>query len=468
MRRDRESSYAFIILLVACLVAGCAQNTGTPVPGAPPAEQASQRVVPFERVAPQKKLDDSAIKHVVIIVQENRSFDNLFQGFPGADTQSYGYESNGQQIQLGQIGLETNWDIDHSSSSFFAACNGLGSYPGTDCQMNGFNNEDAYCGSYGEPPCPLPNPMYAFVPHTESAPYFAMGEQYALADRMFASNFDASSFISHQYIISGQANSAANYPSGEWGCDGGYNDQIGLVTLQRQLSSNTVQVCWNVETLGDELDAAGLSWRYYTASLNGNGNLWSAYQVIRHIRYGPDWNTNIINPQTRFFRDVRHGRLATVSWVTPTCQNSDHAGCGSNTGPSWVAALVNSIGHSQYWKSTVIFVMWDDYGGWYDHVPPQFVDYDGLGIRVPLLVISAYAKDGYVSHQRYEHGSILRFIEDRFGLPRLAASDERANSPDPDCFDFSKPPRTFVTIPAPYHEDYFMHQPPDRRVPDAE
>jgi len=156
-----------------------------------------------------------------------------------------------------------------------------------------------------------------------------------------------------------------------------------------------------------------------------------------------------------------------VSWITPTCANSDHAGCGSNTGPSWVASLVNAIGKSPYWSSTAIFIFWDDYGGWYDDVPPPLVDYDGLGIRVPLLVISPYAKRGYVSHTQYEHGSILQFAEDRFGLPRLAASDTRANSLD-DCFDFNAPPRPFVPIAAPHDEAFFRHQPPDLRVPDSE
>jgi phospholipase C len=87
--------------------------------------------------------------------------------------------------------------------------------------------------------------------------------------------------------------------------------------------------------------------------------------------------------------------------------------------------------------------MWDEWGGWYDHVKPPNVDFDGLGLRVPLLVISPFAKRGYVSHVQYEHGSILRFVEDRFGLARLAASGTRANSPAADCFDFSQPPRPF-------------------------
>ena len=127
---------------------------------------------------------------------------------------------------------------------------------------------------------------------------------------------------------------------------------------------------------------------------------------------------------------------------------------------------MNAIGESKYWDSTAIFIFWDDYGGWYDPEPPAYVDYDGLGMRIPMLIVSPYAKKGHVSHVHYEHGSILRFVEDVFGLGRLAASDKRANSPAKDAFDFNKPPRAFKAIPSAYGKDYFMHQPPDGHLPD--
>jgi phospholipase C len=292
-----------------------------------------------------------------------------------------------------------------------------------------------------------------------------MASQYVLADRMFASNLDASSFVSHQYIIAGQASSAVDYPSSVWGCDGGSGDYVYTITQSRGYGP-TIQACFDNLTLGDELDTAGLPWRYYTAALNGDGNIWSAYQAIRHIRYGSDWATDVISPQTNFFSDIAGGFLGSVTWITPTCGNSDHAGCGSNTGPQWVASLVNAIGTSQFWDSTAIFIMWDDYGGWYDHVPPAYVDYDGVGIRVPLLVISPYAKKGHVSHVHYEHGSILRFAEDQFGLKRLAPSDTRANSPEADNFNFSQAPRKFIPFPSRLTQSDFIKAPLDTRIPD--
>ena len=427
-------------------------------PGALPVDAAS-RAFPSSGI--------SKISHIVIVLQENRSFDNLFQGFPGADVQSYGYTSSGTQVTLAPVSLAAPWDLGHNSLSYFQACDGQGSFPGTDCKMDGFNKEAKTCGSHGEPPCPYQYPQYGYVPHSETKPYFAMASQYVLADRMFASNFDASSYVSHQYIIAGQAASTVNYPQTTWGCDGGPKDTVATVTQQRGFGPR-LQACFDYRTLGDELDTAGISWGYYTSSLeDGSGNLWSAYQAVKHIRYGSDWDADVISPQTRFFNDVKNGKLRTVSWIMPTCRTSDHASCDSTSGPHWVASLVNAVGKSKYWDSTAIFVMWDDYGGWYDHVPPPMVDYDGLGIRVPLIIVSAYAKKGYVSHTQFEHGSLLRFIEDRFNLPHLGATDARANSPAGDCFNFSAPPRAFAPIPTRLGPTDFERWPSDPRPVDT-
>jgi phospholipase C len=437
--------------VAAALLAGCGASAGAP------------SSLPHAQSAPQ---GIDKIAHIVIVVQENRSFDDLFYGFPGAHTVKYGFDSFGHKIKLRPIDLQADIDIVHNADAFFSACNGAGSYPGTDCRMNGFNTETADCGGNGQPQCPFKYPPYAYVPHDETKPYFDMAKEYVLADRMFTSNFDSSSFVSHQYIIAAQAASTVNYPDTWWGCEGGRTDEIGTVNQQRKPSGN-VPVCFNYTTLGDELDDARVPWAFYTGAIDTAGGIWSAYQAVEHIFHKADWHDDIITPQTKFFDDVRNARLRPVSWVVPTWVNSDHAGSRSATGPSWVASLVNAIGQSRYWSSTAIFIFWDDYGGWYDDVPPPFADYDGLGIRVPLLVISPYAKRGYVSHTQYEHGSILKFVEDRFGLPRMAASDTRANSLD-DCFDFDRAPRAFVPIKAPYGEKFFARQPPDRHIPDNE
>lgn len=424
--------------------------------------------------APRVLLDDSAraagdgaIRHVVIIIQENRSVDNLFYGYPKADVRSYGYKENGAKVELKPVGLDATWDLEHDARAFVTACNGRGRIIGTHCRMNGFDKIFYGCGGSGEPRCPNANPPYSYVPHEQTKPYFAMAHQYVLGDQMYASDFDLSSFVSHQYIIAAQAGRTIDYPSGPPGCEGGPSDVIDTINQKRQ-TDGVVSPCFDYTTLAAELDAAKLSWRYYASPIDSGGGSWSAYQAVKYIYNGRDWTKDVISPQTQFFSDVTAGKLPVVSWITPTCANSDHAGCGSKTGPSWVAALVNAVGESKYWDSTAIFVFWDEAGGWYDHAPPPYVDYDGLGMRVPLLVISAYAKRNHVSHVRYEHGSILKFIERRFGLAVMSASDRRANSPEKDCFDFSRGPRKFTRIPSQYGEDYFLHQPADPRPLDTE
>jgi phospholipase C len=403
------------------------------------------------RVAVSRK-----IKHVVIIMQENRGFNYLFKGYPGATTFSSGKNSHGQTITLQPVSMAAPYDIDHQSFDMFMACDG--NPPGENCKMDGFDLE--YVG--GSAPV---NPEYRYAPSSEIQPYLNMAGQYVLGDMMFNSNLDAS-FVSHQYIIAAQGNHMVNLPSGNWGCGGGPSDMVASLNADRSYGANQ-SPCQNYTTIGDELGKKGLSWRYYTANASDIGFIWSAYQAVSHDRYGRAWQ-HVISPPSQFLTDAANGALAHVSWVLPTWVNSDHSGNGSTTGPSWVAQVVNAVGQSKNWSSTAIFILWDEWGGWYDNVPPPYVDYDGLGFRIPLLIISPYAKQGSVTHVQYEHGSILRFIEDDFGLAQLAASDTRASDPaaDPAAFDFSQKPRPFAPFAAPFGRSYFLHQPQSTRAPD--
>ncbi|HEY1680788.1 MAG TPA: alkaline phosphatase family protein [Candidatus Tumulicola sp.] len=399
------------------------------------------------------------IKHVVWVVQENRTVDNLFQGYPGADTVSSGQDSHGNTIQLQPVSLKKRYEIDHSAFAMFQACNGTGKLPGTKCRMNGFNLEEEGGGPQ--------NGQYAYVPQREAQPYWDMAHEWVLGNRMFPSQLDES-FAAHQYIIAGQAQSSVDVPFMLWGCGGGESDQVQTLLSDRTYGNNQ-RPCFDYQTLGDELDAAGLSWHFYTSSYKyPTSGFWSGYQAVRHIFRGPDWHKDVIHPQKRFLADVAAGKLASMTWITPLCRDSDHSSCGGGGGPSWVSSIVNAVGQSKFWDSTAIFVIWDDWGGLYDHVKPPHMDYDGLGFRVPLLVISPYAKKNYVSHTQYETASMLRFTEDIFGLAQLSASDSRATSPAADCFDFNQKPRKFVPIAAPQKAQYFMSEPDDDRIPDTE
>jgi phospholipase C len=400
------------------------------------------------------------IKHIVYIVQENRSFDDMFQGYPGADTASSGKMSDGQRIKLAPVSLVDEYEIDHSAHAMFEACNGRGELPGTKCRMNGFDHEMLYGGP--------PHGQYVYVPHSETKPLFDMAHEWVLADKMFASQLDES-FVAHQYIIAAQAHSSVNVPDSLWGCEGVRSgDEVATITQHRTYGGGQPP-CFDYKTLGDELDAAGLSWRFYTSSYQKPvAGFWSGYQAVKHIFDGPDWHKDVIVPQKRFFRDIKAGRLASFTWITPLCPDSDHPICGGGYGPSWVTSLVDAVGESKFWNSTAIFVQWDDWGGTYDHVPPPYRGYDGVGFRVPLLVISPYARKDRVSHVQYETASVLRFAEDLFGLAQLTGADRRATSPAKDCFDFSAPPRTFVPIKAPKAPDFFIAQPDDGMIPDEQ
>jgi phospholipase C len=400
------------------------------------------------------------IDHVVYVIQENRSFDNLFYGYRGADTAIRGKTSMGAWVRLRPMSLTVVYDLDHTVTGMIEACDGRGKLPGTECRMDGFDKEAPV-----NPP--IADPQYVYVPHAETKPYFAMAREWVLADRMFASQLDES-FVAHQYVIAAQALSSANVPDGFWGCPGTPGDTVATITHERTLGPYQ-RPCFDYPTLGDELDRAGLSWRFYTSKYtNPSSGFWSGYQAVRHIYDGPDWRRDIVTPQRRFLTDVARGELANFTWITPLCPDSDHPHCGGGHGPSWVAALVNAVGKSKFWKTTAIFVQWDDWGGLYDHVPPPYKDYDGLGFRVPLLVISPYAKRNYVSHVQYETASVLRFAEDLFGLGTLGAADSRATSPAGDCFNFSRAPRAFVPIAAPDGAAFFLNQPNDGRIPDTE
>ncbi|MGA7283711.1 MAG: alkaline phosphatase family protein, partial [Candidatus Cybelea sp.] len=382
----------------------------------------------------------SPIQHVVFIIQENRSFNNLFLGYPGATTQNYGYDEKGNRIALHAQTLKTHWDLPHSSLSFFINCDSQSGLPGTNCKMDGWNNTH---GSIMAPP----SAPYAYVPRREIKPYWAMAKQYVLADEMFASNLDAS-YVSHQYAVAAYASRSVDGPSSYWGCEGGAGDEVQTLTDERALSGDYVKTCMKNPTIGIDADGAGLSWRFYAGDIYGDGGLWSSYQSDDRVYHGPDWKNDVISPPAQVLTDIEAGKLANITWITPTYETSDHAGMWDNLGPAWVASIVDAVGKSKFWKSTAIFVMWDDWGGWFDPVQPVYEDYDGLGFRVPLLVISAYSKQNSVTHVQYETASVLRYIEDNFGLPQLAASDARANDPanDPAVFDYSQSPRKFEKI----------------------
>jgi phospholipase C len=403
------------------------------------------------------------IKHVVILVQENRSFNDFFATFPHADGATTGKTHDGKTVKLTVGRLSNKLGFGHDWTTWVTEYDGG--------KMDGFDL--IHLGNGGGPPAGLL--PYEYVRPSDIQPYWTMAQQYVLADHMFERQ-SSGSFVGHQDIIApgtavGHDQSIVNYPTQEpWGCDAPKGTKTSLISPSGFLKNKGPFPCLDYPTLRDALDAKSVSWKYYAPRFNYNsgGFLWTAFDAIRAVRYGSEWKTNVVTPQTKVLNDASEGKLAAVTWVIPDKIDSDHPVTGSKRGPAWVASVVNAIGeNSTLWKSTAIIVIWDDWGGFYDNVAPPQLDYQGLGFRVPMLVISPYAKQGYVSHTQYEFASILKFVEDNWGLQRLGNSDRRATSIR-DVFDFKKPPRAFTPIPADYPAATFRNESPSYQPVDSE
>jgi phospholipase C len=396
--------------------------------------------VPQSTVTP---IAGSPIQHIVVIMQENRSFDNLFNGYPGADTAQSGM-NEGQMIPLKPVSLGDSRDLNHSHMRWWQDWD--------QGQMDGFAQSDAS-------PSTLP---YSYVPEKDVEPYWNLARQYVIGDRMFQAN-TGPSFVAHQYMIAAQSGNVAENPTGSvWGCDANPDSRAALLG-PGGTELPGVFPCFDYLTIADLLDEKGVTWRYYAPASGDSFYILSAYQAIRHIRFGNDWNDNVISPQNRVLVDIQAGELAQVTWIVPDFAHSDHPGSG-NEGPDWVASIVDAIGSSQYWNSTAIFITWDDWGGWYDHVNPPVVDAMGPGFRVPLLVISPYAKHGYVSHHMHESSGFIAFIEHNFDLGTLGARDAGADA-YADCFDYAQTPPPFAAIPTRVSAEHIIREkdtgPPD-------
>ncbi len=415
---------------------------------------------PFDTVLPATA--SSKIQHIVVIVQENRSFDNLFYGFPGANSAAAAQLSTGGTIPLQPLPFEGGFDLGHGLTDFLTDWN--------NGAMNGFDKDGGPTATcYGQScPSTIPhNAELSYVEHSETVPYFEMASNYVLADNFFTSQVD-SSYDAHLFLVAGKS-TIVNTPNASiWGCDSPDGTTVSTLLPNRVIGPG-VFPCFDDDTLANELDSRGFDWRYYAPSIGGDdlGHIWSAYDSFSQIRYGPDWTSKVVSPETTVLTDVQNGFLAPVTWVVPDIANSDHPGSGSASGPSWVASIVNAVGQSPFWNSTAIIIYWDDWGGFYDHVPPPQLDNWGLGFRVPMMVVSPYAKHGHVSHVRYESASVVRFIESIFSLPTLATADARSSDLG-DCFDFAQIPRQFAPVSQSISTEHFIHEKPSGKPPDTD
>jgi phospholipase C len=329
-------------------------------------------------------------QHIVIIVQENRTPDNLFSncGIPDADLQSSPFGT--------AVPLAGGADMNHTHNGFLQ------------------NVEGIYSPQ-----------AYDFVDATTIQPYCQLATTYGFADRMFQTN-QGPSFPAHQFLVSGSSTlsdatdtfASDNPISGSsLFCRPG-SDSI-VPTIDSMGDTGTASACFNRSSLLDLLAAGGISFEYYAADL-----LWMAPEALANW-YGTETTKKegLYASSPEVLNDISAGTLASVVWVTPAETYSDHPSTTLNygLGPSWVSSIVNAIGNSSYWPNTAIVVTWDDWGGFWDHIPPMVNDWGALGntyiggFRVPLLVISAFTP-AMVDHDQHDFGSILRFVESNFSL----------------------------------------------------
>lgn len=373
----------------------------------------------------QRTYAQSPIQHIVIILKENHSFDSYFGAYPGVNGTTTGkVKVSGivSTIPLGPF-QDKPPDYPHGWGNAHKAYD--------TGKMDNFNQ--GACNT-------APYPCYQEAQRTDLPNYWSYADNFVLGDNAW-SDLEGPSFPNHMYSLAGASgidlqHSAIANPTnnkGSWGCDAPTAATVKLY------NGTTQYPCFSgITTMPDELTAAGISWNYYAPQAGQNGYIWNALDPFSQ----DDPNTALWQahdkPSTQFITDVQSGNLPAVSWVIAPGPQSEHPGTGGNvfsmcSGENWTVQQINAVMQSPFWANTVIFVTWDDYGGFYDHVAPPSVNPLGLGFRVPFLVISPFANVAadagthpHIDHDQLELASTLKFIEEIFNLPSLGTRDAHA------------------------------------------
>jgi len=371
-----------------------------------------------------------AIQHIVIMDKENRSFDSMFGAFPGANGATTYTGADGQVYPLAHQPDHLPRDIDHSPAAAHRAYDGG--------KMDRFSQlSGAMQNNVDEADSQL---LQTDIPN-----YWSYASAYTLDDAFF-STIMGPSFPNHIFSIAAEdANVDSNPYASRWGCDA----PPGTTVEQRAPNGAITHTfpCFDFRTVGDVLDAHKIPWKYYAPGQDQSGYVWSAFDAIKHVRFGPDWQSHVVD-QSQFSADAAAGTLPPVSWLVQPQNVSDHPPASICQGENWTVQQINAImGNPEEWAHTAIILTWDDFGGFYDHVPPPpgpnpQVEY---GYRVPTIIISPYASPGYIDHTTYSYPSILKFIEDTLELPPLGSLDGQSNDLF-NSFDFTQQPLPPLTL----------------------
>jgi phospholipase C len=367
------------------------------------------------------------INHIVFLIKENRTFDTYFGTFPGANGATTGKISTGQVVPLGRTADRTPHDMGHSWPAALTAVDN-GQMDQFDLIPNGTVNGDYL--------------TYTQFTEQDIPNYFAYAKQFALSDNTFSS-LRGASFANHLYMIAATSGGAIGLPTvihrpGAWGCDGQPGTTVSVMAQDGVISNEFP--CFDFPTLGDSLNNNfNRTWKSYSPSLGESGYQWSAYDAVSHVRNSAMWTDHVVSWK-QFAIDAAAGKLPAVSWVITDGDTSEHPPASSCVGENETVTQLNALMQGPDWASTAVFLTWDDFGGFYDHVPPPGIDQYGFGPRVPMIIISPYAKPGYISHTLYTFESVARFIEERFSLPALTDRDANANDML-DSFNFFQTPQ---------------------------
>ena len=446
----------------------------------------------------------SQFQHIIVVVQENRTPDNLFYALCANSPCSTTPNSNQYNIQTANwldktspagitqpagivLASPNTYKVDHGHAAWVKQCDLNENLNPPQCMMDGAAATSANRGALNF----VTNTVNAKYPNGVLTPYLKLATQYGWANFMFQTN-QGPSYPAHQFIFGGtSALDASGDAAGIFlaenssatlsGCYAQDGDKIPLINpagLEQALTINYaagITTCLTRVTMADLLDGAGVGWKYYSIKGGGadhGGWNWTAPNTIEWICEpdvnhqnctGSEWahHVNLNSPDVLSDLGMKGApcNLQGVSWVIPNGGNSDHG--RSWGGPDWVASIVNALGNSpcvnpdgsSYWNTTAVVIMWDDWGGWYDHVPPAILPFpEGgyqMGFRVPLVFVSAYTPTGYIDNLNYDFGSVLRFIEGNFGLGEgaLGFADSRSATDFSTFYNLGNPPQAFAPIP---------------------
>ncbi len=469
------------VILVACLLSGCNPPSSFKVPGLSlPGAHVSQRIS-GRPVSPALAAARARIKHVVIIMQENRSFDSYFGTYPGADgipVKDGKFTVCAPDPATGACVYPFHDSADLNSGGPHFAGSAVGDIDGG--KMDGFvaQSENALkgCQETHNPSCGGDgggHEVMGYHDAREIANYWKLAENFVLQDHLFEPDMTWS-LPQHLFMVS-EWSARCRHAGNPMSCFNALDNPVFPPDFNRRLSHGKPDYAWTDLTY--LLFKNNVSWRYYVqtgtqpdcandaadcppvAQNARTPGIWNPLPYFDTVRQ--DGQLSNITSTDNFFTAARNGTLPAVSWITPSQETSEHPTALVSAGQAWTASLIDAVMTGPDWDSTVIFLTWDDWGGFYDHVVPPVVDQNGYGLRVPGLVISPYAKKGFIDHQILSHDAYNAFIEDLFlGGQRLDPRTDGRPDPRPDVrenlpilgsllndFDFSQPPLPPLILP---------------------